>query len=102
MVVTDIADALGLIQTNIMSNACRNVYCEELDWFNPRDLGHFDMVIGSDLVYEPKLFEPLVKTLDLVCKPDTKVFLCNELRSRTNFGFYHKMHEYGWTMSMFP
>lgn len=85
-----------------MSNALNNVTCEELDWFNPRDLGKFDLIIGSELVYLPELFRPLINTLDVLYKKGSKVFICNEFRMRSDLEFYRMAQSSGWTITILP
>mmetsp|Transcript_8334 Transcript_8334/g.16470 ORF Transcript_8334/g.16470 Transcript_8334/m.16470 type:complete len:210 (-) Transcript_8334:1900-2529(-) len=102
VVITDQASHLGLINQNIEINAVPNAKAEELDWLNPRSLGHFDLIVGSDLVYSPTLFEPLADTFTATASPDTQIFLCNELRVATDLQFYKVAMTKGWTFTRLP
>ena len=100
--LSDLDSHLPLIRTNIDINATTNVYCEEIDWFNSTDEKKYDMVIGSDCVYDVELFEPLLDTLDKVTTKDSVVFLCNELRMTRDLGFYKIAQRKGWTLTILP
>ena len=100
--LSDLDSHLPLIRTNIDINATTNVNCEEIDWFNSTDEKKYDMVIGSDCVYDVELFEPLLDTLDKVTTKDSVVFLCNELRMTRDLGFYKIAQRKGWTLTILP
>jgi len=102
VVLTDNQPHVPLLQRNAELNGLPNVKVEELDWFHPRNLGDFDMVIGSDIVYEPQLFEPLLDSLEAVTGPHTLVYLCNELRMSRDLNFYKAAHKRNWTMTILP
>lgn len=102
VVITDQRSHLGLIMTNIQINNLFNAKCEELDWFTPQDLGKFDMIIGTDLVYEPVLFEPLLNTIDLCSDENTKIIMCHEVRRKRDLNFYKAARAKGWTVTIFP
>jgi predicted nicotinamide N-methyase len=102
VVLSDLRSHLGLIRTNIDANNTPNVICEEIDWFSPKNSTKYDLVIGSDVVYEPDLFEPLLNTLDLVTTPNSIVFLCNELRMTRDLQFYKLAQKKGWTLTILP
>lgn len=100
--LSDLRSHLPLIQTNIDINSTTNVSCGEIDWFNPGNPGKFDLIIGSDVVYEPDLFEPLLDTLDVLSTKDTVILLCNELRMTRDLGFYKLAQKKGWTLTILP
>ena len=100
--LSDLRSHLPLIQTNIDINGTSNAFSEEIDWFKPDNVNKYDMVIGSDVVYEPDLFEPLLNTLDAVTTKKTVVFLCNELRMTRDLGFYKLAQKKGWTLTILP
>lgn len=67
---TDFAPlALELAARNATSNGLNLEQCL-LDWREWRQLGQFDLVIGSDLFYEPTLHPDLFKTIDLNLVPN--------------------------------
>jgi predicted nicotinamide N-methyase len=102
VVVTDQASHLNLIRQNVSLNPVSNVRVEELDWLNPSKLGHFDLIIGSDLVYSPELYAPLAETLSLTASPDSQIYICNEERVKTDLQFYKVAETKGWTFTRLP
>lgn len=53
----------------------------ELDLRDPsRDAGRFDLVIGSDLVYEPHLPDAVLEALDRLLAPDGRALLADPSR----------------------
>jgi predicted nicotinamide N-methyase len=100
--LSDLYSHLALIQTNIDINDTKNVNCCEIDWFKPEGAGKFDLIIGSDVVYEPDLFEPLLDTLEVVTHKDSVILLCNELRMTRDLNFYKMAQKKGWTLTILP
>lgn len=100
--LSDLHSHLPLIKTNIDINNTRNVRCEEIDWFRSTDEKKYDMVIGTDCVYDTRLFEPLLDTLDKVTTTKSTVFMCNELRMIRDLGFYKIAQKRGWTLTILP
>jgi predicted nicotinamide N-methyase len=100
--LSDLYSHLALIQTNIDINNLSNVSCCEIDWFKPQNTGKFDLIIGTDVVYEPDLFEPLLDTLETVSHPNSVIFLCNELRATRDLNFYKLAQKKGWTLTIVP
>lgn len=100
--ITDHRSHLSLIETNVQCNNLKNVTVRELDWFKPENIGKFDLVIGSDLVYDPDLFEPLLNAIDIVSSQKSLIFLSNEVRMSRDFDIYKKAQERGWQLTMIP
>ena len=75
--VSDLPSCLDLLQRNVLANlpalpahAC--VTAVALDWTQPlpEPLLHvtYDIIIGSDVIYSPRLHEPLYRTLQAVAR----------------------------------
>ena len=88
VVITDLADHLGLIEHNIALNknnttsgvgTLNNTKAFVLDWMSPRleeeTLDKFDLVLALECIYREPLFGPLIDTLNAVCHDDTVIFL---------------------------
>ena len=86
IIMTDVKDALPLIQTNIQSNRSRvapdiGVVAKELRWgkLNVKKLNlqePLDTVVASDVIYEPDHLKTLLETLVELCTPGrTQVFV---------------------------
>ncbi|KAG0257640.1 Methyltransferase-like protein 21A [Mortierella polycephala] len=78
VMLTDIAEAMGLIDTNIALNCSRiapnvKVTAKELRWgkshLNNLGMIKFDTVIASDVVYDRSSFGSLLETLNGLCIP---------------------------------
>ena len=71
LVVTDMADHLGLMQDTIDANSHVNNFCtvnvsvEEHVWgsFDNENDEKYDFIFGTDLAYRDYLYEPLIKSL---------------------------------------
>jgi len=98
--ITDLPEALELIKSNVELNGVSNVQVETLDWFECCETQKFDLVIGSDVVYSPTLYEPLLNTLEKLTLGF--VLLCNEIRLTWNIDFYKLAIEKGWEVTIMP
>ncbi|ORE01146.1 hypothetical protein BCV72DRAFT_217851, partial [Rhizopus microsporus var. microsporus] len=100
--ITDLEQVVPLIQENVnmhyrpTENAAE-VIVERLHWGNRQDSerllalagGHFDLVVISDCVYFPELFELLLSTVLDVCDMSTKVVIGYKCRSlEKEIGFW--------------
>lgn len=85
VVQTDyIDDALDLCRTNAVANGITGVRVEIADWRNFPDLGQpFDVVIGSDILYERSLHDPLLALLPTLVKPDGLLLCTDPLRPQS-------------------
>lgn len=108
--ITDLQPVVSLIEENVQLHYSNNkdddgkhakVFCERLHWGNQHDAeqilkkadDHFDLIVISDCVYFPELFQPLMDTLLHICKDDTtKVVIgykCRSLEKETGFWDFH-------------
>ena len=89
-------EVLDVALDNILKNdlSSHNVSVKSLDFMTSltEDFGQFDLIIFSDLLYDEKLYEPLVQILDRLSHSKTKLLFANEKR---DFGkemdFYRKL-----------
>ncbi|CAJ0586969.1 unnamed protein product, partial [Mesorhabditis spiculigera] len=80
-----LAQAFSILEKNIAKNGVsERCKVQGLDWNNPEleTLARVDVVIASDVFYEPTVFEPLVNTIDkLLTKfPKANVFFAYQNR----------------------
>ncbi|CDW86204.1 UNKNOWN [Stylonychia lemnae] len=84
IVATDLGSVINIIKENIDLNRCekQQVHCNELFWGNKENLQQvyecaeinnkegeaFDLILGSDLIYDFEYFAELVQTLDSLYK----------------------------------
>ncbi|RUS21957.1 putative methyltransferase-domain-containing protein [Endogone sp. FLAS-F59071] len=90
VVLTDKAACLPLLRKNVKENVETGpesrVVTEELDW-ERLDLGgsvlagQYDVILLSDCLWHPPLYEPLVKALSAVAGPSTMVLMAYEKRN---------------------
>ncbi|KAI8067814.1 putative methyltransferase-domain-containing protein [Gongronella butleri] len=81
--LTDVPEALGLIHENRRLNGItyEDVAISALRWGHPADMGAmaatglFDVIIASDVLYEPDKFPLLVATLHRLASMDTKILV---------------------------
>lgn len=63
---------------NLALNGLDPMPYETFDWGVPRpDLGQFDLIIASDILYETAFIDPLVEFIDHHCKADGEFILAD-------------------------
>ncbi len=87
------AEALGFARANAELNHCPDVEIIDLDWNSPSLYGRFDYIIGSEIVYHEKDFEPLRNLFERLLKPEGEVILCEGVR-RTSLDFFKEMQRH--------
>ena len=68
-------DAIDFARRNAERNGIGNIKFQTLDWRNLSGLEQFDILLASDVVYERKQFEPLLKAFDVLVKPGGTILL---------------------------
>ena len=82
---------------NAALNKGRSISFERTDWGdNSSQLGHFDLIIGSDLLYEDQHIELLSRFIEQHAKPVCEVILVDPGRGRKN-KFSTRMAAYGYS-----
>jgi len=85
------------LQRNVLLNDDRAIDYERVDWADQYDgLGLFDLIIGSDLLYEDAHIELLAGFIEAHSKPACEVILVDPGRGRKN-KISSRMSEYGFT-----
>jgi len=87
------AEALKFARANAALNRCPELEIIDLDWNSPSVYGRFDYVVGSEIVYHEKDFEPLRNLFERLLEPDGEVILCEGIR-RTSLNFFKEMQRY--------
>lgn len=83
-------DALNFLHANVDLNQCTQTTICRLDWFNPQLEGQFDLIIGSEIVYQEKTVNALGKLFEKHLLPQGKVLLAQGVRS-TGTVLFEKM-----------
>ena len=81
MTITELQEALGLIQHNATLNKNSNkskLDIRSLLWGNKEEAnacGKADIIMASDVLYEAEFFQDLVQALCDLSKPTTKIYI---------------------------
>merc|ERR1712110_250558 len=66
VLATDLPDIVPITRYNVVANRAESLAVTALSWGDEsaaRKCGHVDLVIGSDIMYDPSLFGLLLETL---------------------------------------
>ena len=78
-------EAQAFLERNTLLNHDRNIAFEKVDWAAKSDqLGLFDLIIGSDLLYEDEHIELLAEFIQQHANPHCEVILVDPGRGRKN------------------
>lgn len=78
-------EAQAFLERNTLLNHDRNIAFEKADWADKSDtLGLFDLIIGSDLLYEDEHIELLAEFIHNHANPRCEVILVDPGRGRKN------------------
>eukprot|EP00033_Pygsuia_biforma_P004320 GCRY01004736.1.p1 GENE.GCRY01004736.1~~GCRY01004736.1.p1 ORF type:complete len:144 (-),score=40.91 GCRY01004736.1:152-583(-) len=89
VVMTDLPQLLPLMKNNVAVNKSAligNLKLLPLSWgekLESFDRGDFNLIVGSDIVYQEQFLEPLFKTLMEMATPATAIYISLEKRSLT-------------------
>ncbi|XP_078259292.1 EEF1A lysine methyltransferase 3-like [Rhinoraja longicauda] len=69
------------VNSNIPSELIVRTKVSALQWDHSHDqsASKYDVIIGSDIVYDPRQFQPLISTLLHLSKPDTVIYFSSKL-----------------------
>ena len=74
-------DALNFLQANARLNGCDQAAIRHLDWFRPTLQGRFDLIIGSEIIYQEKAVDALEVLFKKYLEPGGRVVLAERVRS---------------------
>lgn len=89
-------DALNFAHANAESNlssAESSLEITKLDWNKPQLEGSFDYIIGSEVIYKERAFEPIQRLFKTFLKPDGEVVLAERVR-KTTLEFFRQMGDF--------
>ena len=87
------------LQRNALLNEDRAIAYEQVNWADKNDkLGLFDLIIGSDLLYEDNHIELLASFIEAHSMPSCEVVIVDPGRGRKN-KLSSRMMEFGFTSS---
>jgi predicted nicotinamide N-methyase len=73
-------DALELVRMNVEHNKLDHVSVRRLDWNAPDLTGTYDVICGSELVYNETCIRPIIDLFRRYLRPEATVFLAHDLR----------------------
>jgi len=73
-------DALELLRMNVEQNRLNNVSVKKLDWDNPDLTGKYDIICGSELIYNETSIEPVINLFRKYLQPEGTVFIAHDSR----------------------
>jgi predicted nicotinamide N-methyase len=72
-------DALALLRLNAEHNGLHNVAVRRLDWNSPDLSGKYDIICGSELIYNETFIEPIINLFRAYLRPEGLIFLAHDL-----------------------
>lgn len=86
--------ALAFIRANAHENGCTRLDAYRLDWNEPALNRRYDYVVGSEVVYNEKDFEPLRRLFRSLLKPGGQIILAMGIRKCGGAFLQHLQDEY--------
>lgn len=91
-------DALKFTQLNGLQIAGIAPRVTRLDWRAPPQNQRYPTLLGADLVYEPRFFDPLIATFDALLMPEGRVLFCEPNRM-VGEPFFDRLSNAGWAFT---
>jgi len=79
-------DNARFFQKNVLANGLSHIDYFRMDWRRPAVNSIFDIVIGSDLIYEREMITPLASCLAEICAPGSIALLADPGRPHLQEG----------------
>jgi hypothetical protein len=78
---------------NIKASGLPNIMFQELDWTEPSPIVDFpDLIVMSDLITWPELYDPLINALESMASTETMIVFSHESRNfEKEAQFYAKL-----------
>ncbi len=81
-------EILDFARASAIINGCSNLKCEPLDWFEPSDLGKFDIILASEVLFHKRFFPPLLNVLNEYLAPGGVIYMSHEADRETLLPFF--------------
>jgi predicted nicotinamide N-methyase len=100
VVQTDrLEEALAVARRNAERNGVRSIEHRLADWAEWTDTTRYDLILGGDVIYAPRL-QPFLRTIfDRNLAPDGRLLLGDPFRS-ASIRLLEAMEQEGWTVQM--
>jgi len=89
-------DALNFARANAQINlhsVDSNLKITELDWSKPQLEGLFDYIVGSEIIYNERDFQPILGLFKTYLRPGGEIILAERLR-KTSIEFFRQMQKF--------
>ena len=86
-------DALNFSRANALLNEASNLEIRALDWDKPEIEGAFDYIVGSEVLYRERDFQPILQLFKTYLKKGGEIILAEGTR-KTSMAFMHQMSDY--------
>ena len=73
-------DALNFARANAEANGCPQVRIEYLDWLEPAALPPFDLIVGSEVIYQAEMVPALLDLFKRYLASDGTILLADQVR----------------------
>jgi len=70
-------EIMEFVRASALFNKCNELKCEILDWFKPSELGRFDIILGSELLFNERFFDPLLNVLKEYLAPNGVIYMAH-------------------------
>ena len=91
-------NALKFTQLNGLQIAGIAPAVTRLDWRTPPQNRRYPTLLGADLVYEPRFFDPLIATFDALLMPEGRI-LFSEPNRILGKPFFDRLSNAGWAFT---
>ncbi len=81
-------EILDFARVSSIINKCPGLKCEPLDWFEPSDLGKFDIILASEVLFHKRFFQPLLDVLEEYLAPGGVIYMSHEADRETLLPFF--------------
>ncbi|MDP3695956.1 MAG: methyltransferase domain-containing protein [Desulfocapsaceae bacterium] len=65
------------------ASGIHNVTFTHLDWLNPPEIAHFDILAGAEILFREEFFQPLLNVFKKYLKPDGFIYLAHDASRRS-------------------
>ncbi len=87
--LTDFEERIQQFQRiNAAASNLSGVRFEFLDWFKPSDIGQYDVIAGSEILYRDEFFEPLIHIFKTALRPGGVIVLSHDAGRRNIAPFF--------------
>jgi predicted nicotinamide N-methyase len=102
VVLTDMAQFVPKLESNVNVNLTPTeqslVQCREVFWGRPispsvLNSAPFDLIVVSDCIYHPDLFQPLIDTIASLATENTSVWIGHQVRRKGDKAFWKLMRK---------